>query len=98
MSRNELVRWSLPRQDLRRVAQKKVVNMLLDSFEAKLTTEKWAKLIKSSHDTALRDIQDLIAKGILKQEEAGGRRTPHCLFPTGNHPQSQLAPARAQGA
>src|SRR5260370_24378776 len=67
MSRNELVRWSLPRQDLRRVAQKKVVNMLLDSFEGKLTTEKWAKLIKSSHDTALRDIQDLIAKGILKQ-------------------------------
>jgi len=90
MTRNELVRWSLPRQDLRRVAQKKVVNMLLDSFEGKLTTEKWAKLIKSSHDTALRDIQDLIAKGILKQEEGGGRSTAYCLVHTGKHPQVQL--------
>jgi len=70
--------------------QKKVVNMLLDSFEGKLTTEKWAKLIKSSHDTALREIQDLIAKGILKQEEGGGRSTAYCLVHTGKHPQVQL--------
>ena len=67
--------------------QKKVINMLLDAFEGKLTTEKWAKLTKSSHDTALRDIQDLIAKGILKQEEGGGRSTAYCLVRTGEHPQ-----------
>jgi Fic family protein len=59
--------------------QKKIVNLLLDGFEGKLTTEKWAKLTKSSHDTALRDIQDLISKGILKQEEGGGRSTAYSL-------------------
>jgi Fic family protein len=59
--------------------QKKIVNLLLDGFEGKLTTEKWAKLTKSSHDTALRDIQDLIGKGILKQEKAGGRSTAYAL-------------------
>jgi len=52
---------------------------LLDGFEGKLTTEKWAKLAKTSHDTALRDIQDLIGKGILKQQEAGGRSTAYML-------------------
>jgi Fic family protein len=67
--------------------QKKVINMLLDAFEGKLTTEKWAKLTKSSHDTALRDIQDLIAKGILKQEEGGGRSTAYSLVHTDKHPQ-----------
>ena len=59
--------------------QKKIVNLFLDGFEGKLTTEKWAKLTKSSHDTALRDIQDLIGKGILKQETAGGRSTAYSL-------------------
>jgi Fic family protein len=58
--------------------QKKIINLLLDGFEGKLTTEKWAKLTKSSHDTALRDIQDLIAKGILKQK-GGGRSTAYSL-------------------
>jgi Fic family protein len=67
--------------------QKKVINMLLDAFEGKLTTEKWAKLTKSSHDTALRDIQDLISKGILKQQEGGGRSTAYRLVHTGKHPQ-----------
>jgi Fic family protein len=59
--------------------QKKIINLLLDGFEGKLTTEKWAKLTKSSHDTALRDIQDLIAKGILKQQKGGGRSTAYSL-------------------
>jgi Fic family protein len=59
--------------------QKKVINLLLDGFEGKLTTEKWAKLAKTSHDTALRDIQDLIGKGILKQEKGGGRSTAYVL-------------------
>ena len=59
--------------------QKKIINQLLDGFEGKLTTEKWGRLGKISHDTALRDIQDLIAKGILKQEEGGGRSTAYAL-------------------
>jgi Fic family protein len=49
--------------------QRKIINRLLDGFEGKLTTEKWGKLTKVSHDTALRDIQDLIKKGVLRQEE-----------------------------
>jgi len=60
--------------------QKRILNRLLDGFEGKLTTEKWAKLEKVSHDTALRDIQDLIRKGILKQEERGGRSTAYTLI------------------
>src|SRR5258706_3246976 len=59
--------------------QKKILNQLLHGFEGKLTTAKWGKLAKISHDTALRDIQDLIDKGILKQEEGGGRRTAYAL-------------------
>jgi Fic family protein len=59
--------------------QKKIINQLLDGFLGKLTTEKWGKLAKISHDTALRDIQDLIAKGILKQEEGGGRSTAYAI-------------------
>jgi Fic family protein len=60
--------------------QKNIINRLLGGFEGKLTTEKWAKLEKVSHDTALRDIQDLIRKGILKQEESGGRSTAYTLI------------------
>ena len=60
--------------------QKKIINQLLDGFKGKLTTEKWRKLGKVSHDTALRDIQDLIGKGILKQEEGGGRSTAYALI------------------
>lgn len=60
--------------------QRKIINQLLDVFQGKLTTEKWGKLAKISHDTALRDIQDLIAKGILKQEEGGGRSTAYALI------------------
>jgi Fic family protein len=60
--------------------QRKIINQLLDGFEGKLTTEKWGKIAKISHDTALRDIQDLIGKGILKQEEGGGRSTAYTLI------------------
>jgi Fic family protein len=62
--------------------QEKIINLLLDGFEGKLTTEKWGKLAKISHDTALRDIQDLIAKGIFKQEK-GGRSTAYVLIRAG---------------
>lgn len=61
--------------------QIKLLNRLLDGFFGKLTTSKWAKIAKCSKDTALRDIQDLIAKGILKKDEAGGRSTNYILRP-----------------
>jgi Fic family protein len=59
--------------------QTKVLNKLLDGFEGKLTTSKWARLTKSSQDTALRDIKDLIERGALIQEEGGGRSTSYAL-------------------
>ena len=55
--------------------QKQLLNRLLDGFKGKLTSSKWAKIAKCSADTALRDIQDLIIKGILRKESAGGRST-----------------------
>ncbi len=59
--------------------QRKVVNRLLDGFEGKLTTSKWAKLTKCSQDTALRDINDLLSRKILMKDEAGGRSTSYEL-------------------
>jgi len=55
--------------------QRKILNMLMDDFEGVLNTTKWAKIGKCSQDTALRDIQDLIEKGILEKSEQGGRST-----------------------
>jgi len=59
--------------------QRKVLNRVLDGFEGKLTTSKWAKLAKCSSDTALRDIGDLVARGILCKAAAGGRSTSYDL-------------------
>jgi Fic family protein len=59
--------------------QIKVLNRLLDGFEGKLTTSKWAALTKSSQDTAYRDILDLVAKGALKKDSGGGRSTSYSL-------------------
>jgi len=59
--------------------QRDIVNRLLDGFEGKLTTTKWAKLEKCSHDTALRDIQNLIDIGAFKKDEGGGRSTSYSL-------------------
>lgn len=59
--------------------QAKVVNRLLDGFEGKLTTSKWAALTKASTDTALRDITDLVERGILTKDEGGGRSTSYLL-------------------
>jgi len=59
--------------------QKRLLNKLLDGFDGKLTTSKWAKIAKCSADTALRDIQDLINKQILRKEAAGGRSTNYEL-------------------
>ena len=51
----------------------------MDGFEGKLTSTKWAKIAKCSKDTAIRDINDLIVKDILKKVEAGGRSTNYKL-------------------
>lgn len=59
--------------------QRKVINRLLDGFEGKLTSSKWARLAKCSQDTALRDIGDLVERKILAREEAGGRSTSYVL-------------------
>ena len=60
--------------------QRLMLNKLLDGFEGKLKTSKWAKITKCSQDTALRDIKDLIEKGILRQEKSGGRSTNYELI------------------
>jgi Fic family protein len=59
--------------------QRVILNRLLGGLIGKLTTTKWAKLAKSSHDTALRDIQNLIEQGILKKDTGGGRSTSYSL-------------------
>jgi Uncharacterized conserved protein len=59
--------------------QRLMLNKLLDGFEGKLTSSKWGKITKTSPDTALRDIQDLISKGILRKEAQGGRSTNYEL-------------------
>jgi len=57
--------------------QVSMMNRLTNGFEGKLTATKWAKICKCSHDTALRDIEDLITKGILVRSAEGGRSTSY---------------------
>jgi Fic family protein len=59
--------------------QRLVLNRLLDGFEGTLTTSKWAKIAKCSSDTALRDIAELVERGILVRNPAGGRSTSYNL-------------------
>jgi Fic family protein len=61
--------------------QRLVLNRLLDGFEGKLTTSKYAKLAKCSQDTALRDILLLAERGILVRNPEGGRSTSYALAP-----------------
>jgi Fic family protein len=60
--------------------QRDIVNRLLDGFEGKLTTTKWAQIEKCSHDTALRDIQHLMDLGLLQKDPGGGRSTSYSLL------------------
>ena len=57
-----------------------MLNRLLDGFEGKLTSSKYATIEKTSPDTALRDITDLVERGILKKDEGGGRSTSYLLI------------------
>lgn len=69
-------RWSSATLNGRQV---KLVNRLLDGFDGKLTSSKWAAIAKCSPDTALRDISDLLARGMLCKSGAGGRSTSYAL-------------------
>lgn len=60
--------------------QHKIINLLLDDFKGHLTSGKYAKLTHCSTDTALRDLKDLVSKGVLISGEAGGRSTNYRLF------------------
>ncbi len=66
-----------PLQDRQRL----VLNRLLGGFEGKLASSKYAKRAKCSQDTASRDIDDLVAHGILTKDPAGGRSTSYSLAP-----------------
>lgn len=59
--------------------QRDMINRLLEGFEGKLTSTKWAKIEKCSQDTASRDIDDLIDRGVLVKDAAGGRSTSYSL-------------------
>jgi Fic family protein len=72
--------WEAHRNDGLNERQRLVLNRLLDGFEGKLTSSKWAKLAHCSQDTAGRDIDDLIKRRILRKDQAGGRSTSYSLL------------------
>jgi len=69
-------RWATTPMNERQV---KLLGRLLDGFEGKLTSSKWAAIARCSPDTALRDINDLLARGVLRKSDAGGRSTSYEL-------------------
>lgn len=69
-------RWATTPLNERQV---KLLNRLLDGYEGKLTSSKWAAIAKCSPDTALRDISDLLARDVLRKSNAGGRSTRYEL-------------------
>lgn len=71
--------WKLHEHTSINERQRLMLNKLFDDFEGKLQTSKWAKIVKTSNDTALRDIKDLVEKGILKQTDEGGRNVKYEL-------------------
>ena len=74
--------WKLHEHTAINERQRLMLNKLFDGFEGKLQTSKWAKITKASTDTALRDIKDLVSKGILQQTKDGGRNSNYELIVT----------------
>ena len=72
--------WDRHKETELNARQRVMLNKLLDGFDGKLTSSKWAKITKSSPDTALRDINDLIEKGIMRKDDSGGRSTNYELI------------------
>jgi len=71
--------WKLHEHTPINERQRLILNKLFEGFEGKLQTSKWAKITKTSTDTALRDIKDLVEKGILQQTDEGGRNASYEL-------------------
>lgn len=71
--------WEKHKMTLFNERQLLMVKRLLDDFEGKLTSSKWAKMQKCSQDTALRDLTDLLNKSVLEKDPAGGRSTAYRL-------------------
>jgi Fic family protein len=71
--------WKLHEHTSLHERQRLMLNKMFDGFEGKLQTSKWAKITKISNDTALRDIKDLVNKGILQQTNEGGRNANYEL-------------------
>ena len=71
--------WTKHAQESFNDRQVKILNRLIEGFTGKLTSTKWAKITKCSQDTALRDIQNLIEKGVLRKTDEGGRNTNYEL-------------------
>ncbi|WP_316752175.1 Fic family protein [Pedobacter gandavensis] len=77
-SRNQF--WEKHRETSLNSRQQYMISTLLDDFFGKLSSSKWAKMTKCSSDTALRDIKDLIAKGILSKDNSGSKNTTYTLI------------------
>lgn len=60
--------------------QTNILNLFLDGYEAKITSKTWATLAKCSKDTAIRDIQDLVIKGILREDIPGAKRPSYSII------------------
>ncbi|MCE7915643.1 MAG: Fic family protein [Nitrosomonas sp. PRO4] len=72
--------WQVYKDNPLNERQRLMLNKLLDGFEGKLTSSKWAKITKCSQDTALRDILDLVEQNILNKDAGGGRSTSYSLI------------------
>lgn len=77
--REKALFWERHREVAMNPRQTQMVNLLWDGFEGKLTSSKWGKITKCSADTALRDIQDLIGKGVFRKSAESGRSTNYEL-------------------
>jgi Fic family protein len=76
--------WDAHRSSALNNRQREMLNKVLNGFEGKLTSSKWAKMTKCSQDTALRDILDLVDRGILSKDPGGGRSTSYSLVQPAN--------------
>jgi Fic family protein len=72
--------WKIHSQTNLNDRQRLMLNKILDGFDGNVTSKKWANICKCSTDSALRDIQDLIAKKMLQKNEAGGRSAAYLLL------------------
>lgn len=71
--------WGSHKDEVFNERQRMMLNKLLDGFDGKLNSSKWAKIAKCSQDTALRDILDLVERHILTKDPGGGRSTSYSL-------------------